>query len=180
MNREKAFKLIKEKVKNPNLVKHMLAAEAVMRALAKTLNENEDEWGLAGLLHDLDYAETAEDFEKHGKVSAEMLEGQVGKEILHAIKVHAGHESRLSKMDEALYAVDPLTGLIVAAALVTPEKKLSAITKENVLKRFDERRFAAGASRSQIKTCKELGLTLEEFIDIGLKAMQGISKDLGL
>lgn len=180
MERVTALQLVNDRVGNKNLVKHMLAAETVMRALATKFGENADNWGLAGLLHDLDYTETVNDFANHGKVTAEILEGKIDNDIIHAITAHPGHVERISKMDKALYAVDPLTGLIVAAALISPEKKLSAITTENVLNRFGEKRFAAGADRQQISSCSEIGLSLEEFIDIGLKAMQGISNELGL
>lgn len=180
MNRSEALGLVKEKINNKNLVKHMLATEAVMRALAGRFGENEEKWGLTGLLHDLDYTETVEDFQNHGKITAGLLAGRVDEDIIYAIKAHPGHVERISKLDKALYAVDPVTGLIVAAALINPEKKLSSITAQSVLNRFGEKRFAAGANREQIKTCSEVGLSLEEFIEIGLKAMQGIAFELGL
>jgi predicted hydrolase (HD superfamily) len=104
----------------------------------------------------------------------------VSDDITHAVESHAGHTPRDSKMDKALYAVDPLTGLIVAATLMHPSKSLNEVTTEFVMNRFKEKRFAAGADRDQIRTCTELGLELEEFVDIGLRAMQAISDDLGL
>lgn len=180
MERAKAFELVKEKVSNKNLTKHMLACEAVMCALAKKYGENEDQWGLAGLLHDLDYDLTVNDFKNHGLVTAKWLEDKVNKDVIDAITAHPGHFPRNSKMAKALYAVDPLTGLIVACALIHSAKKLSAIDADFVLKRFDEKRFAAGANREQIKSCSELDMPLEEFIAIGVKAMQEIAEDLGL
>lgn len=180
MDRETALKLADEKVKNKRLIKHMLAVEAIMRALARRFGQDEETWGLAGLLHDLDYDETVKDFANHGKRTAEWLDGKVGPDILHAIEAHPGHVPRESLMDKALYAADPLTGLVVAAALINPAKKLGAIDAEFVLKRFDEKRFAAGANRDQIRTCGEMGLSLEEFVDIGVKAMQAVSAELGL
>lgn len=181
MTREEAFKLVKSKVKNKNLVKHMLATEACMQALANHFDEDEELWRLTGLLHDLDYDQTAKDADKHGMIAADMLaEMGVNDQMVYAVRAHAGHVETKSKMDKALYAVDPLTGLIVAATLMHPTKKLKNVDIEFVLKRFKEKRFAAGADRDTIKTCDSLGLSLGEFISISLKAMQEVSDDLGL
>jgi uncharacterized protein len=180
MNRSDALKLIGEKIATKNLVKHMLAAEAMMRALARKLGEDEEAWGMAGLLHDLDYDLTLDDPERHARQTAEWIEGQVDPAITHAILAHPGHVARDSQMARALYAVDPLTGLITAAALIRPEKKLAVLDAAAVLKRMGEKRFAAGADRDQIRSCAELGLPLEEFVAIGLSAMQGIAGELGL
>jgi hypothetical protein len=181
MTRDEALELVKEHVKTKNLRKHMYATEVCMRELAKRLEGDADEWALAGLLHDLDYDRTVEDFPMHGHVTEEILEGRdVSPEIINAIKAHAEHAEIASDMDLALHAVDPLTGLIVAAALMHPTKKLAGVDVAFVLKRFKERRFAAGADRDQIRKCDGLKLTLEEFVGISLAAMQGISKDLGL
>lgn len=183
MNREEALQLVKEKIKNENLVKHCLAVEICMRALAKHFEENEEKWGLAGLLHDIDYEETKDNPEKHSLIGAEILEKMdLDKEICEAVKTHnemhgIAPESRMAK---ALYSVDPLTGLIVASALVLPEKKLANLTPENVLNRFKEKAFAKGANRETIAKCEDVGLSLEEFVKIGLQAMQSISNDLGL
>ena len=180
MNRDQALGLIGQKIRTKNLVKHMLAAEAVMRALARRFGEDEDLWGLAGLLHDLDYDLTLDDPARHARATAEWIQGQVDDAIVDAILAHPGHTPRESRMAKALYAVDPLTGLIVAAALIHPDRRLAAIDADFVLKRFDEKRFAAGADRDQIRASSELGLSLEEFVRVGLEAMQGIARDLGL
>lgn len=183
MDKQEALKFVEEKVTNRNLVKHMLATEAVMRALARKFGEDEDKWGIAGLLHDIDYDKTKGDPKKHSLVGGEMLkEKGVDDEIVHAVKAHndAHGIERKTLMDKALYSTDPLTGLIVAAALIHPEKKLSAIDTQFVLNRYKENSFARGANRKQIAECSELGLSLEEFIEIGLKAMQEIADDLGL
>ena len=181
MERDEALEFVRSKVKNDRLIKHMLAVEAVMRAVAKRLGEDVGVWGLVGLVHDLDYDETVKEPERHGRVGAAYLkEMGVGEHITHAVESHAGHIPRDSRMDKALYAVDPLTGLIVAAALMHPSKSLGEVTTEFVMKRFKEKRFAAGADRDQIRTCEELGIDLEEFVGIGLRAMQDISDDLGL
>lgn len=152
-----------------------------MRRLARHYDENEELWSLAGLLHDLDYDQTVNDFARHGFVTAEMLSGiGVDERIIAAIKGHPGHIERESLMAKALFAVDPITGLIVAAALMHPTKKLAHLDTDFILRRFKEKRFAAGANREQIETCKEIGLTLEEFIQLCLEAMHGIAPDLGL
>ncbi len=181
MTRDEAIELVDENVKTKNLRKHMYAAEACMSALAERLGGDADEWALAGLLHDLDYDRTVDDFPKHGFVTEEMLEGlDVSPEVLNAVKAHAEHAPISSDMDMALYAVDPLTGLIVAAALMHPTKKLANVDVRFVMNRFKEKRFAAGANRDQIRKCEELGLPLEEFVGICLSGMQGISRQLGL
>ena len=181
LNRAEGLELVSSKVKNDRLVKHMLAVEAVMRGVASRLGEDVDRWGIAGLIHDLDYDETAKTPEQHGKVGAEYLrQMNVDEDIVRAVESHVGLISRDTPMEKALYAADPLTGLVVAAALMHPSKKLAGVDVEFVLNRFKEKRFAAGADRDQIRSCEGLGLDLAEFVGIGLKAMQDISDDLGL
>jgi hypothetical protein len=180
LNRQEALDLVKRHVGNRNLVKHMIAGEGVMRRLARHFDEDEDVWGLAGLLHDLDYAETVDDFSKHGFRTVEILQNyDVPPEILQAIKSHPGHVPRLTRMDHALYAVDPLTGLIVAAVLMHPQKKLAALDSDFIHRRFKEKRFAAGANRDQIRACSELGFDLEEFFQMGLDGMRDVADELG-
>jgi len=181
MTREEALKLAKSKVKNKNLVKHMIATEVCMSALANHFQEDEALWSLTGLLHDLDYDQTAKDPAKHGMVAADMLEEiGVDDQMVYAVRAHAGHVEAKSMMDKALFAVDPLTGLIVAATLMHPTKKLENVDTGFVLNRFKKKRFAAGADRDSIKTCESLGLSLEEFISISLEAMTGAADELGL
>ncbi len=181
MTREEAYELVKEKVTNRNLVKHMIATEACMKGLARHFGEDEGLWALTGLLHDLDYDLTKDDFPRHGHLSAEMLEEKgVDERVVYAVKAHPGHVEPKSRMDKALYAVDPLTGLIVAAALMHPDKKLAGLDTDFILRRFKEKRFAAGANREQIKTCEKLGLSLEDFTGICLEAMKSVSLELGL
>lgn len=183
MNREAALHELKKYVPNKNLLKHMYACEAVMKRLARYFGEDEEKWGLAGLLHDIDYDETKDDPRRHSKVGAEMLEKMgLPDEIVYAVKVHndAHGLPRNSLMDKALFATDPVTGLIVAGALIKPEKKLAAIDVPFLVNRFNEKSFARGANREQIASCSEMGLSLEEFLGMSLEAMQGISKELGL
>ena len=184
MTREEAIKLVQEKIQNQNLVKHCLATEVCMRDLAGKFGESSDKWALAGLLHDVDYEETKNDPDKHSIIGAEILEKLgLDKEIVEAVKTHNeihGIKPE-TKMAKALYCVDPLTGLIVASVLVLPSKNIADLTVENVLNRFKVKGFARGANREIISKCQDLlGLNLKEFIEIGLKAMQSISNDLGL
>jgi len=181
MEREEALKLVEEMVPEQNLRNHMLATEAVMKALAERFGEDIDAWGLAGLVHDLDYAETVDDFPRHGFVSARILrEKGVDQEILDAIVAHAGHRERVTLIDKALFAADPVTGLIVAAALIHPEKKLEHVKLKSLKKRFKEKQFARGANREQIMCCEEMGLSLEDFLEISLEAMKRIAPQMGL
>ena len=185
MTREEALKTLKENLFNQNLIKHCLAVEAIMRALARRFNESEEEkWRLAGLLHDIDYEKVKDDLSQHSLVGAKMLEElDLDKDICQAVKVHneAHGIPPETLMEKALFVTDPLTGLIVAATLVLPSKKIKDLTAENVLNRFKEKAFARGANREIIGKCEELlGLDLEEFTEVGLKAMQEIDSDLGL
>lgn len=181
MTRQEAVALVRENCTNKNLFKHMLATEAVMAGLAERLGEDVESWALAGLVHDLDYDETADDPGRHGLVSAAKLEElEYPPDIVHAVKAHNEHVARETPMDRALYASDPVTGLVVAAALMHPSKKLAGLDVDFVLRRFNEKRFAAGADRDQIRACSELGLELEDFLGIAIESMQGISEDLGL
>ncbi|MFC1949751.1 HD domain-containing protein [Chloroflexota bacterium] len=183
MTREEAFDSVKDNVENENSVKHMLATEAIMRALAERLGEGEEEWGLAGLLHDIDLELTEGDMSSHSRLGADLVREMGASEaIAQAILCHneAHGIPCETNLDKALFCADPLTGLITAAALVRPDKKLASVEAKSVRKRFKEKSFAAGANREQIATCSELGIELDEFIELGLKAMQGIAADLGL
>ncbi len=183
MTREEALDSIRDNVENENLVKHMLATEAIMRTLARHFGEDEEEWGLAGLLHDIDVELTEGDMDSHSKLGADLVKEMGASEaMVHAILCHnEAHGVPLeTKLDKALFCADPLTGLITAAALVRPDKKLASVEAKSVRKRFKEKSFAAGANRENIARCSELGFELDEFIELGLKAMQGIAADLGL
>jgi len=184
MTREEGLNLLKENLQNQNLIKHSLAVEAVMRKLAKHFGENEEKWGLAGLFHDIDYEKTKDNPSQHSLVGAKMLEDLgIDKDICQAVKVHNEAHGILPEtlMEKALYLVDPLTGLIVAATLVLPSKRLANLTAENVLNRFKEKAFARGVKREIIKKCEDyLNINLKDFLKIGLEAMKEISKDLGL
>jgi uncharacterized protein len=184
MTREEALALVKEHVKNPNMVGHMVATEAIMGALARRLGYDETQWRLAGLLHDLDAELTADKMEVHAALTVQWLrEAGLGDEtVLHAILAHNPRNGSTIDcvMDRALFSCDPLTGLVTAAALIRPEKKLALVELKSLRKRFKEPAFAKGARREDIMTCSELGLDLDEFLAIGLDAMKEVAGELGL
>ena len=184
MTREEALSLLKENLKNQNLIKHSLAVEAVMRGLARHFREDEEKWGITGLLHDIDYESTKDNPKEHSLIGAKMLaEKGMDNDICQAVKAHnEAHGIPLETlMDKALYVTDPFTGLVVAAALVLPSKKIADLEVESISNRFKEKAFARGANREIMQKCQAyLNLSLEDFFSIGLKSMKEIADDLGL
>jgi putative nucleotidyltransferase with HDIG domain len=181
MDRAEALELLKQHLKNKNLVKHCLAVEACMKAVALRLGHDPEPWGLAGILHDLDYEITEKSPELHTTETVRILRDRgVEAGVIQAVQAHAGKVPCQTPMDWAIYAIDPLTGLIIAAALMHPEKRLRAIDLEFVKRRYKEKSFARGARREEIEQCVNLGLSLDEFISLALAAMQNIDQDLGL
>jgi len=188
MNRKQALDLLHSKLKNKNLRRHCYAVEAVMRSLAKHFNEDEESWGIAGLIHDVDYEQVKDTATTdHTKVALKWLEKlDASANIKDAVMTHAWQfvdnaPEPKTKMQWALYTCDELTGFIVAVALVKPEKKLSAVNVDSVLKKWKQKSFAAGVHREQIEMCeKKLDIKLKDFIDITLKSMQAVNTELGL
>lgn len=183
MDRQEALESVEANVENQNLIKHMLATEAIMRALARRLGEDEDKWGITGLLHDIDVELTEGDMNAHSYLGTDLArELGASEEIARAILCHneAHGIPAETQLDKALLCVDPLTGLITAGALVMPDKKLASLKPKSVRKRFKEKSFAAGANREQIAKCSELGIELDDFIGLGVAAMQEVAPSLGL
>ena len=181
MTRDEAFALVNANLQNKNLIKHCLAVEACMRSMSGRLGHNPEAWALAGLVHDLDYEMTGMKAELHTTETAKILEGLgIEAEIIHAVRAHAGKVACETPMDWAIFSIDPLTGLIIAATLMHPDKKIRGIDLEFIKRRYKEKSFAKGARREEIEKCLNLGLELDEFISICLEAMQGIDQDLGL
>lgn len=191
MSREEAYETLKSLIKNENLIKHHLACEATMKALYKRLSpqnlqnpQDEEKWAVVGLLHDADYELSKNHPEKHTLILEERLKDKIDPKIMYAIKSHnwkLNNVAPKTMLDWSIFCCDELTGLIIAAALVHPDKKLSSLTSDFILKRFNEPSFAKGADRNQIKFCeKELSIPLNEFISITLSAMQQVSPSLGL
>lgn len=183
MTRGEILDSVEANVENSNLVKHMLATEAIMRALARRFGEDEEEWGLTGLLHDIDVELTEDDPTAHSTLGADLArELGASDQMCHAILCHdeAHGIPCETLLDKALFCSNPLTRLIVASALVHPDQKLPILSPDSIMKRFNERRFATGANGEQIALCKDIGLDLEEFIALGLEAMKSVADELEL
>ena len=185
--REEAWNLLCEWVQSPNLRKHALAVEAAMRAYARRFGEDEELWGITGLVHDLDYERYPDmDDPENGHPRTELRlfrEWGWPPELIRAVEGHAPFLGvpRDSLMAKALFAVDELTGLITAVALVRPDKDIRSVKVKSVKKKWKDRRFAAGVNREDIALgAEELGIDLWEHVGIVLEAMQGIASELGL
>ncbi len=184
INREEALALIQSKIKNRNMINHCLASEAVLQAMAERLGEDREKWGLAGLLHDLD-TESQPDLLTHTTETVEILKKKgVDEEIVEAIRLHnlEAHpgEERTTVFQHALAAGETITGLVIATALVYPDKKLASVKPKSVKKRIKEKAFARGANREIIAECEKAGIPLPEFCELSLKALQQIAGELGL
>jgi len=189
MTQKEGYQKLTSFIKNPNLIKHHIACEAIMRDLCVKLIPNADnptieKWGIVGLLHDADYELTKNVPQDHTKVLEQKIGNELPADVMYAIKAHNYKETGAtpkSPMDHAMYACDELSGLIIAAALVHPDKKLASLDVDFIMKRFKEKSFAKGADRDQIKTCeKNLNIKLKDFIQINLGVMQKIAPRLGL
>ncbi|MBS7637363.1 HD domain-containing protein [Candidatus Bathyarchaeota archaeon] len=179
---EEALDRVRLHVRNANLVKHMIAVSSIMRGLAERLGEEPELWGAVGMLHDIDYEEVGEDWERHGLLSAEMVSDILPEEALHAIKAHnqmTGVKAE-RRMDVALIAADALSGLVVATALMMPGKRLEEVKVSSLRRKFKDGSFARGVSRDNIMRCEELGIKLDEFFEIGLGSMRKVAADIGL
>lgn len=182
MTREEAMKLLKENVSKGNLLKHMYAVEAIMKGTAGFLNEDKERWGLLGLIHDIDFEKTPEP-EKHCTVAPEILKGRVDEEIVRAVKAHNFENLNVqpeTNMEKALIAADSVSGLVIAAALIIPSKKLADVKVESISNKFKKKDFARNCSRERILFCEQIGIPREKFFEISLKALQNVSDDLGL
>ena len=184
MTRETAIELLNTYIKNERMKNHCYASEAVLRALADRLGYDQDQWGIAGLLHDIDVEITDADPKRHGLEGLPILEeAGMDAESMEAIKLHnemATDIPRSADFHHALAAGETITGLIVATTLVYPDKKLASVKPKSVRKRIKEKAFAAGANRDIIRECEVGGVPLAEFCDLSLLAMQGIDSELGL
>ena len=194
---KKAKELLGEYAKDEITKLHSRESEVIMKALAKRFGENEEEWGIIGLLHDIDWDLTKDNTKEHGLKSVEILNDAGATEYLietiqsHGYaqgwgddKFHGPDEfkdkKRTTKVQHSLAAAETLTGLIVASTLVQPDKKLKSLKLKSLKKKFKSKSFAANCNREIMKECEEIGLNLDEFLGIGLEAMQGISEELGL
>lgn len=180
--REFYIDILNKHISNPKMVAHCLASEAVMRALAQRFGEDEDLWGIAGLLHDLDVEITNADPKRHALVAAEMLQDVLPAQAVDAIKMHNEEATglpRTTRFQHALAAGETITGLIFATALVYPDKRIASVKPKSVIKRMKEKQFAASVNRDTIMECEKIGLTLDEFVQLSLNALIPIAPSLG-
>jgi putative nucleotidyltransferase with HDIG domain len=184
MTEEEGLRLLQEHVEYENLVKHCLATQSIMRAMGERLGEDVDTWGLTGLLHDLDFETTKDSPAEHTKKTVDILrEKGFPEDALQAIREHNAEAlgiPRESKFGIALACSETITGLIVATALVYPDKKVGSVKPKSVRKRMKETAFARSVNREIIRECERIGIPLEEFIELSLRAMQEIADQLGL
>jgi len=183
MTRDEALALLREHLKDENLTKHCLATEAIMGELAARLGRDVEKWKLAGLLHDLDFEKTKDAPSEHGLKTVAVLEEKgVDPEIIQAVKSHndALGVPRESDFDHALASAETITGLIVATALVQPDRKLVSVKAKSVIKRMKKKDFARNVNRDIIRECETIGVPLDEFVELSLNAMCGIADELGL
>ena len=184
ITRDQAMALLKERLSDQVLIKHSLATEAIMRHIAGGFGADPEIWGIAGLLHDIDFAETKDTPHRHALVAAEILkQAGVSDEVIEAIKSHNAEALGIQRTDTlhfALTAAENLTGLIVATALVQPDKKIAQVKPSSVVKRMKEKGFARSVSREGIVLCEKIGMPLDQFVTVSLKAMGSIAEELGL
>lgn len=184
VSREAALALLRSHVKSENMIKHCLASEAVLRAIARKLGEDEAKWGLAGLLHDVDVELTNGDPAVHGSKAPEILRpAGLPEDAIEAIRLHnelSSGSRRSDRFHHALAAGETITGLVTAATLVYPDKKLASVKPSSVVKRMKEKLFAASVNRDVIRECETIGIPLADFAQLAVDAMRGISADLGL
>ncbi|MBU2650781.1 MAG: HDIG domain-containing protein [Bacteroidetes bacterium] len=184
MNRQEALDLLRHYVKNERMINHCLASEAVLRAMAEKLGQDVEKWGLAGLLHDLDVEITNADPLTHTHETVKILrEKGVDEEIIEAIRLHneyAHSDGRRELFHHALAAGETITGLVMATAMVYPDKKIASVKPKSVTKRMKEKSFAASVNRDTILECEKAGIPLDEFAALSIQAMSRISDQLGL
>jgi len=183
MNRPETIAIVREYIKNENLVRHMLAVEAAMRFYAEKFGQDPETWGITGLLHDFDW-EIHPTLENHPQSGAPILRQRgVPEEIVRAVLSHADHTGvpRQSLMEKALYACDEITGLVTAVALVRPSRSLHDLEASSVKKKWKDKAFAAGANREEIaRATQEFGVELWEHVGNVILAMRRIAPELGL
>ena len=182
LSRSEAVSLVRQHVSNENLVKHMISVGAIMKGLAMHFNEDARLWESVGVLHDIDYEQVGQDWDKHGAVSADMVKNLLPEEGLHAIRAHndrTGYSPK-SRLDVSLYSADALSGLVVAMGLMMPDKKLANVKVSSLVKRMKDKSFARGVSRENINRCIEVGLQIENFLQIGLISMQAVASEIGM
>ena len=181
MDIEAARALAREKTEKDTTYRHLVSVEGVMRRLGRHFGEDEDRWALTGLFHDLDQDQTANDPQRHANLAAEWLrEADVEEDVVHGVLAHAHPEYQRDRMSKAIVAADAVAGLLVAAALVRPERSVG-MKVSSVKKKLKEKAFAPGVNREEIGLAEtNLGLSLDEFIGLGIEGVQEVAGEIGL
>lgn len=187
---QQAKDLVNKYIPDPITKFHLRETEVFMRALAKRLNEDEESWGMIGLLHDIDWGLTKNNPSEHCIKSQEILkEAGASNFLIETISSHGYglkeipqffEKQRSTNLQHCLAAAETLTGLIVASAFVQPDKKLQSVSLDSLKKKFKSKAFAAKCNRDIILECEKAGIPLEEFLQIGLSSLQNIAEELGL
>jgi putative nucleotidyltransferase with HDIG domain len=181
MNRDDAIALCREKCLKETTVRHLISVEGVMRTLARRFGEDEDLWALTGLFHDLDQDHTGDDASNHARMAAEWLrEAGVDERVINGVLAHAYAEYRTDRMSQAVVHADAVAGLLVAAALVRPERS-AGMKVSSVKKKLKEKAFAPGVNRDEVTGVEDgIGLPLDEFIAVSIEGLQGVAKEIAL
>jgi predicted hydrolase (HD superfamily) len=182
LTRDESLALVRKHVVKENNIKHMIAVGAVMRELALRLGQEPTKWEMVGILHDIDF-EKCTGLTDHTKIAQDLLRGIVENEVMDAIMAHNWENTGVAldtKIKKALVASDAVSGLVIAAALVMPSKRVAEVKPESLMKRFRSKDFARGASRERIAICQEIGLSLDEFLTTSLEGIKKVSDELGL
>jgi len=180
MDRETAVALVRDKTEKDITVRHLISVEGVMRRLARHFGEDEHAWGLCGMFHDLDQDQTGDDLQRHARLAEAWLrEAAVDERVIDGVLAHAHPEYRTDLMSRSIVAADAVAGLLVAAALVRPEKAIG-MKVSSVMKKLKDASFAPGVNRDEIRGCAELGLELDEFIGLGIEGLQLVAAEIGL
>lgn len=178
IGKEEALRILEQNIRNEKLRKHCILVSLLMKCLAKELGENQQEWEIVGLLHDIDYEKTKDNPKAHASIAAEMLDGKLDEKSLYAIRAHnfenTGAEPR-SKMDFALLVADALSGLVIAAMLMMPNKTIGEIRLDTLAKKFKQKDFARNVSRENIMLCEKLGISKEKLFETALSSLTGFS-----
>jgi putative nucleotidyltransferase with HDIG domain len=181
MDRDEALALVREKAEKETTVRHLISVEGVMRRLARHFGEDEDAWGLTGLFHDLDQDQTHEDADRHAFLAAEWVrDAGVDEKVVNGVLAHAHERYRTDRMSHAVVHADAVAGLLVAAALVRPEKA-NGMKVSSVRKKLKDKAFAPGVNREEVTEVEDgLGLALEEFLALGIEGLQSVAAEIDL
>ena len=181
MDREEARSFARSKTEKETTYRHLVSVEGVMRRLGRHFGEDESTWALTGLFHDLDQDQTADDPDRHAYLAAEWLrEAGVDETVVNGVLAHAHPEFQRDRMSKGVVAADAVAGLLVAAALVRPERS-AGMKVSSVKKKLKEKAFAPGVNREEIAQAEpQLGLSLDEFIALGIEGLQEVAREIGL